>query len=89
MEELDYAPKKIDFWCNDYYIISQEGKYKDWKINQAVFVSPITPELEKAQIHEGEGIVKMAIDEAIESNGFLVGGTNLLKKFKKEFYNRQ
>ena len=89
MEELDYAPKKIDFWCNDYYIISQEDKYKDWKINQAVFVSPITPELEKAQIHEGEGIVKMAIDEAIESNGFLVGGTNLLKKFKKELYNRQ
>ena len=88
-EELGFVPEKLDFWCNASYVISQKGKYKGWKINQVVFVSPITPELEKARVYEGEGIVKMAIDKAINDKGFLAGGTELLKTLKKELYGRE
>jgi len=86
-EELGFVPEKLDFWCNASYIVVEPGKYHGWKINQAVFVSPITPELEKTETHEGEGMVKITIDEAIASKGFSVGGTKFLKKIKKELFS--
>ncbi len=89
MEELGFVPEKLDFWCNYSSITLEKGKYNGWKINHAVFISPITTKLEKAHVYEGTGIVKMTIDEAIKSKGFSIGGTEFLKKFKKEFYDEQ
>lgn len=83
-EELGFVPEKLDFWCNFSYIVSEEGKYNGWSINQSVFISPITLELEKAETHEGEGMIKMTIDEAINSRGFSIGGTEFLRKLKSE-----
>ena len=85
-EELGFIPEKLDFYCHDSYLVVEEGKYHGWLINQAVFISPITPELDRAKVYEGEGLVKMTIDEAIESKGFSVGGTKFLKRIKKKLF---
>lgn len=49
-EELGFVPEKLESWLKYSHIIEEEGKYKDWLINCEVFLSPITPELEKAKI---------------------------------------
>ncbi|MDP2930049.1 MAG: NUDIX domain-containing protein [bacterium] len=85
-EELGFVPKELDLWCDYSYIVSEEGKYNGWSINHSVFISPITPELEKAKVYEGDGMIKMTIDEAIDSHGFSVGGTEFLKRIKKELF---
>jgi len=87
-EELGFVPEKLDFWCYLSYPVVEDGKYHGWMMNHDIFLSPITPGLEKIKTYEGEGVVKMTINEAIESKGFSTGGTELLKKFKKEFYGK-
>lgn len=88
MEELGFVPEKLDFWRHVSYPVVEEGQYHGWMINHDVFISPIAPGLEKVQTHEGEGMIKMTIDEAIESKGFSVGGTEFLKTLKKELYGK-
>ena len=87
-EEIGFVPEKLDFWCNYSYIVSEEGKYNGWSINHVVFISPITSELERAEIHEGDGMIKMTIDEAIDSHGFSVGGTEFLRRVKRELFRK-
>lgn len=57
-------------------------------MNEDVFLSPITPGLEKIKTHEGDGIVKMNIDKAIASREFSIHGTEFLKILKKELYGK-
>ncbi|MBU4351222.1 NUDIX domain-containing protein [Candidatus Parcubacteria bacterium] len=86
MEELGFVPEKLDFWRHISYPVIEGGKYHGWMINHDVFLSPITLGLEKIKTHEGEGMIKMTIDEAINSRGFSIGGTELLRKIKKELF---
>lgn len=84
LEEIGFAPKTLNYWLEDSYSWEGKGKYKGWLINCYVFLSPITPKLEKAEIAEGERIVKMSLDKVIEGNGFPRGeeSTKFLKGLK-------
>jgi len=82
LEELGYVPEKLDYWLEDSYTWEKEGKYKGWLIRCYVFLSPITPELEKSQVLEGEGAVKMSLERVLSEKGFPEGGTEFLKGLK-------
>ncbi len=82
LEELGYVPERLDYWLKDSYLWEQEGKYKDWLISCHVFLSPITPELEKSKILEGKGAVKMSLERVISEEGFPEGSTKFLKGLK-------
>ena len=84
LEEVGFVPEKLDYWTNYSFTVQEEGKYKGWLVNIHVFLSPITPEIEKAEITEGERIIKMDIDEAIRGGGFNLGDTGFLKKLKNK-----
>lgn len=79
LEEIGFAPKELNYWLKDSYIVEEKGKYKGWLINCDVFLSPITSRLEKAKVAEGKGIVKMSIDKIIEGKGFPNKSTEFLK----------
>lgn len=83
-EEVGFIPEKLDYWTNHSFIVQEQGKYKGWLVNIHVFLSPITPEIEKAKITEGERIIKMDIDKAIKGGGFNLGNADFLKKLKNK-----
>ena len=78
-EELGYSPKKLEYWDTFSYIFQEKGKYEGWKIIQHVFLSPITQELLKAKIHEGDGLKVMKLEDVIKGAGFPKGSTDFLK----------
>lgn len=82
LEEIGFIPEKLSYWLEDSYKWEKEGKYKGWLINCHVFLSPITPKLERAEISEGKGIIKMPLDKVIKGNGFSEGSTKFLKGLK-------
>lgn len=77
-EEIGHIPEKLEYWLEDSYKWEKEGKYKGWLINCHVFLSPITPKLEKARIAEGEGAIKMSLKRVIKNKGFPEGSTKFL-----------
>ncbi|MCJ7804355.1 NUDIX hydrolase [Patescibacteria group bacterium] len=87
LEEIGFVPKILDYWLEDSYKWEGERKYKGWKINCHVFLSPITPELEKAEVSEGKGIVKMSLERVIKGDGFPKGSTKFLKGLKVKLRN--
>jgi len=82
-EEIGYVPEILKYLGKYTYLVSEEGKYKGWKINQFVFTSPITPELKKAKVKEGGGIIKMPLDVASQGQGFPQGSTSFMSVLKK------
>lgn len=83
-EELGLIPKNLKYIGTYPFFIQEEGKLKGWKINQVMFTSPITPEVEKANISEGKGLVKLTIEEVIDGSGFPIGSTGFLKKISNQ-----
>lgn len=82
LEEIGFVPQKLDYWLKDSYAWGKEGKYKGWLISCYVFLSPITPRLEKSRITEGKGMVKMNLEKVIKEEGFPEGSTKFLKRLK-------
>lgn len=80
-EELGFIPKELKYLGTYPFIVQEECNLKGWKINQIIFVSPITPEVEKANISEGKGVAKLSRKEVIQGKGFPKGSTNFLKSF--------
>ncbi len=83
LEELGFIPENLDYWDKFSYTVQEEGKYKDWLINFHVFLSPITPELERAVVGEGEGVVRMGLEEVIKGKDFPANSTKFLRNLKK------
>jgi len=83
-EEIGFVPKILDYWTKYSFIVKEEGKYRGWLVNLYVFLSVITPRLEKAEIAEGKGMIKMNINKAIDEGGFNVGGVAFLQKIKNK-----
>ena len=79
LEEIGFVPEKLDYWLEDSYTWEKEGKYKGWLISCHVFLSPITPTLEKSKVLEGKGAVKMSLEEVIGEEGFPEGSTKFLR----------
>ncbi len=82
-EELGFIPKKLDYWKKSSFTIQEEGKYKGKEVELHIFLSPITPQLEKAKVIEGKGMLKMSIDEVIKGKGFPGGSTDFVKQLKQ------
>lgn len=91
-EELEFVPKELDYWGKYSFRIkgSKNPKYNGWLINQYIFLAPINSIPKGTIIKEGNGMVKMTIDEAIKGTGFPSGAdsTRFLKKVKKELYGK-
>jgi len=79
LEELGFVPEKLDYWLEDSYTWEQEGKYKGWLISCQVFLSPITPKLEKSKVLEGKGAMRMSLKKVISGEGFPEGATKFMK----------
>ena len=63
-EELGFIPNELKYIGTYPFIVQEESKLKGWKINQVMFTAPITPEVEKANISEGEGLIKLKIEKS-------------------------
>jgi 8-oxo-dGTP pyrophosphatase MutT (NUDIX family) len=83
-EELGYIPDSLKLWT-EHKFYPTDGKYKGWLIKLYVFLSPITAKLFKTRVNEGNKVVKMSIDDAINNEGFHSGDIELLQKFKLRF----
>lgn len=83
-EELGYSPNKLEYWDVFSYIYKEKGVYTGWKINQHVFLSPITKTLLKADIKEGASIIIMNLKDVIQGKGFPSGSTKFLKSLKRK-----
>jgi len=83
-EELGYSPSKLEYWDVFSYIYKEKGVYTGWKINQYVFLSPITKILLKADIKEGTSIVIMNLIDVIQGKGFPSGSTKFLKSLRRK-----
>lgn len=81
-EEIGLIPQNLKFWLRDSYLVEEPGEYHDWLINCDVFLSPITPELEKCQVAEGKGVIKMSLKKVIKGEGFPKNATKFLKGLK-------
>lgn len=82
LEELGFVPKKLDYVGNFSYTVQEEGKYKGWLVSFHVFLSLLTPKLERVVVAEGAGVVKIGLDEVIEGRGFPLGSTKFLEKIE-------
>ncbi|MBL7078167.1 NUDIX domain-containing protein [Candidatus Shapirobacteria bacterium] len=82
LEEIGYIPEKLEYWLKDSYKWEKEGRYKGWTITCHVFLSPITLRLGKAKISEGEGKIKLTLEEVLSEDGFPEGSTKFLQKLK-------
>ena len=82
IEELSYRPKKLEYWGNYSFTITERGRYHGYLLNVSVFISPITLELEKTKVSEGSGLVKLSIEEVIQERGFLKGINKFMPKLK-------
>lgn len=82
LEEIGFVPKKLDYWLEDSYTWEKEGKYKGWLIRCYVFLSPITPNLERSKVTEGAGMVKMSLEKVLKEEGFPEKSTKFLKGLK-------
>jgi mutator protein MutT len=88
IEELNYRPPELEYWGDYSYVVHQKGIYDGYKLNFYVFISPITPKVESLKVLEGEGIVKIPIQEAIEERGFLKGVPGFMPELKKYLQKR-
>lgn len=79
LEEIGFIPKDLKYWLKYSYIVEEEGKYRGRLVNCHVFLSPITPELERSKVKEGKGAVKMALEEVIKGEGFPKKSTEFLR----------
>ncbi len=82
LEEIGHIPEKLDYWLEDSYTWEKEGKYKGWLISCQVFLSPITPKLEKSKVLEGKGAKKMSLERVLSEEGFPERSTKFLKGLK-------
>ncbi|MDP3093762.1 MAG: NUDIX domain-containing protein [bacterium] len=91
-EELEFVPKKLDFFGIFSYkliplkrktVCSLGQKAKCW-----IFLSPVNRDLSKVKIKEGKGMLKMKIDKVIKGKGFPIGSVEFVKKVKKQLYGK-
>src|SRR3989338_10779343 len=61
IEELDYKPPKLIYWRDYNFIVGNDD------IILHLFLSPITPELLKSQVSEGDGVVNFSFQEILAS----------------------
>ena len=83
-EEITYKPKKLKYMGKFEYVIEEEYPWKGTKIIQHVYISPATNELLQSEVHEGDGMIVISLEEAIKGDGFPKKSTRFLKKIKKE-----
>jgi mutator protein MutT len=81
-EELGFIPEALEFWDTYSYVLDSEGKYNGWLIKLNVFTAPITDRILRAKVREGDWVVLVPLDQAIESDGLLPGDVGLLKRFR-------
>jgi mutator protein MutT len=79
-EELGFVPEKLKYIGTFPFVVQEKSDLKGWTINQTVFVSPITEKIEKAEISEGKGLVKLSRKQIITGKGFPKGSTTFLKE---------
>lgn len=82
-EELGYAPKELNFWLKHNFVIKDHEE--SLAVELYVFLSPITQELLNAKVYEGDGMIKLNIDDAISMGTFSSGDIYVLKKLKEYF----
>lgn len=82
-EELGFVPEKLEYALTYHFIIKEKGDWEGANINEIIFLSPITNEVENAKITEGVGLLKLRVDEIIKGDGFPDGSTKFLKDLKK------
>ena len=67
-EELGFVVDDYEYWKSPKYIVRLlNGKF--FFVTANVFLLPYTPRLETCVVNEGDGIVKIHIDEAVEREG--------------------
>lgn len=81
-EELGFVPRRLDYWDKFTFTIQEQGPHKGDTVGFHVFLSPITPKLENAEVMEGKGLLKMKMEQVIKGKGFPGGSTKFLKKLK-------
>lgn len=64
IEELNYKPSKLTYWQDYSFNVSDDN------ITLHLFLSPITPELLKSQVTEGDGMVRFSFGEVLASEKF-------------------
>lgn len=84
-EELNYVPQNIKFWKKVDFICSAKGKYNNFEITIYIFISPLTKEIEKVEVREGEGKIKIPLDEELKSKNITGGYEIVLKEIKNHF----
>jgi mutator protein MutT len=83
-EELGFVPDKLEYLGKYPYVVKETSNYKGWRINQVVFISPINSQLMKANKNEGEGLVRILLEEALKGEGFPIGSTYFLEELRKQ-----
>ena len=80
LEELGFIPKILTYLGKYPFIVKETGKFKGLRVEQFVFISPITQRLIKSKIKEGDGMVLIDLDKAIAGDGFIQGSTYFLNE---------
>ena len=83
-EELSVEDIGLKYWGEFSFtptdpVNEQRGPYEFH-----IFIAPISPELLKAKVSEGESLVLMPIDDVIRGEGFTAGMTEFVKKLKSD-----
>ncbi len=88
-EEMGFEPMFLTYVGSYSFIVQEESKYKGMTINSEVFLMHISKMPKDLKIAEGEGVVKISLEEVAKGIGFPIGGTdfvkdiNFLKKLKE------
>ncbi len=87
-EEMGFALKNFSYLGSFPYEVKEECLWKGKKINQEVFVAPISEIPKDVKISEGVGVVEMSIEEAEKGIGFPIGSTYFISSSFASFGNK-
>ncbi len=81
-EEMGFELKNFSYLGSFPYEVKEECQWKGGKINQEVFISPISEIPKDVKISEGKGLMKMPIEEVRKGIGFPIGSTYFIEPIK-------